>query len=198
MSIVIRPATIADGEQIRAIYRPYIDETVISFEYELPALEEIQRRIAYTLPERPWLVSERDGEIVGYVYAGQHSERKAYQWATDVSAYINADFHRKGLGRAMYTSLFALLKLQGFYNIYAGITLPNASSVGLHEAMGLVPVGVYEKVGYKFGKWHDVGWWQLHLQPLPDEPQPPVKFSELPQNDKWQAALEAGLPFIKL
>ena len=161
---IIRPVEPEDAPAIAAIYAPSVTDSVISFELEPPDANEMARRIARTTATHPWLVCEREREVAGYVYAGDHCTRAAYQWSTDVTVYIDARQHRCGIGRALYTSLLALLRQQGFYNAYAGITLPNAGSVGLHEALGFRPVGVYRQVGYKFGAWHDVGWWALDLQ----------------------------------
>ena len=166
----IRPVEQGDAEAIAAIYAPHVTAGVASFETEPPDAEEFRRRISATTVTHPWLVCERDGEVVGYVYATTHNPRAAYQWSTNVTVYVDSRQHRGGIGRALYTSLFELLKLQGFYNAYGGITLPNAGSVGLHESMGFRLVGVYEEVGYKFGAWHDVGWWGLELQPKPTDP----------------------------
>ena len=195
---IIRVATEADAEAILAIYRPYVTEASVSFELESPTLDEMRQRITNTLQKWPWLVCEKDGQVAGYVYASKHRDRAAYQWGVDVTAYVNPHFQRGGLGRGLYASLFALLRWQGFYNAYAGITLPNPASVGLHEAVGFKPVGVYERVGFKLGDWHDVGWWQLRLQPLKDNPPPPIAFSELPDDEQRQTALAAGLPLLKL
>jgi phosphinothricin acetyltransferase len=161
-------------------------------------LAELQRRIEYTLPQYPWLVCEAAGDVLGYVYASKHRERAAYQWSVDVSAYTHPRARRSGVGRALYTSLFALLRLQGFYNAYAGITLPNEASVGLHEALGFRPVGVYAAVGYKLGGWHNVGWWQLALRERAGAPQPPTSFAALPQDTAWDAALASGLAHVRL
>ena len=123
----------------------------------------------------PWLVYEKEGEVAGYAYASSHSARAAYGWSVNVTVYIAREHHRAGIGRALYTALFEQLRRQGFYNAYGGITLPNAGSVGLHEAMGFKLVGIYRKVGYKFGAWRDVGWWQLELQEKPaGDPSPPL------------------------
>ncbi len=134
-------------------------------------------------------------------YATSHRTRMAYQWSTDVSVYVHGEEQRRGLGRALYTALFAVLRLQGFYNAYAGITLPNPGSVRLHEAMGFVPVGVYHNVGYKFGAWRDVGWWSLDLQPKAAQPTPPVPFAEareLPQVvEELDAATRLGAYTVK-
>ncbi len=147
-------------QSIHAIYIPFVVNTPVSFELVPPTEQEMRQRIEQTLQTHPWLVCEEQGEILGYAYASQHRTRQAYQWSVDVSAYVHEQWHGKGIGKALYTSLFALLRLQGFYNVYAGIALPNPASVALHEAMGMSQVGIYPQVGYKLGEWHDVGWWQ--------------------------------------
>jgi L-amino acid N-acyltransferase YncA len=123
--------------------------------------------------------------------------RAAYQWSVDVSVYIHAQVRRSGVGRGLYRSLFALLVLQGFYQAYAGITLPNPASVGLHESLGFQPVGVYRAVGYKLGAWHDVGWWQLTLQARVPAPEPPLKTSVVCESAAWRTALATGLPSLR-
>jgi phosphinothricin acetyltransferase len=185
------------AEAIQAIYRPYVTDSIISFEVEPPTVDEIQQRIANTLKKWPWLVCEKEGQIAGYVYASKHRERAAYQWDVDVTAYLNPQFHRSGIGRALYTTLFAILRLQGYYNAYAGIALPNPASVGLHEAMGFKPIGVYEQTGYKNGAWHDVGWWQLHLQPLNPNPVAPTDFSAITDIAACQEAILVGQALLK-
>jgi phosphinothricin acetyltransferase len=130
---------------------------------------------------------------LGYVYATRHRARAAYQWSVDVSVYIRDGMRRTGIGRALYTSLFELLVLQQFHNCYAGITLPNPGSVGLHEALGFQPVGIYRQVGYKRAAWHDVGWWQLALAAEKSSPAPPIAFATLIENaGPWEMALGAG------
>jgi phosphinothricin acetyltransferase len=175
----IRLATADDAERIHAIYAPYVRDTVISFELDVPGVEEIRKRITATLPAHPWLVLERDGRIAGYAYASTHRERRAYQWAADVSCYVAPEFQRQGIGRALYTALLRILRAQGFCNAYAGIALPNAASVGLHESAGFRAVGVYRGVGFKLGRWHDVGWWGCALGELPATPRPPAPLDEL-------------------
>jgi phosphinothricin acetyltransferase len=160
---------------------------------EPPTVEEMRCRIAKVLEQFPWLVCEDDGQILGYVYASRHRERPAYQWSVDVTVYVAERYRRKGIGHALYTSLFELLRLQGFYHAYAGITLPNPGSVSLHEAMGFQPVGVYRAVGFKCGEWHDVGWWQLELQPLAACPEAPKLLETARALPNWQAALVAGI-----
>jgi L-amino acid N-acyltransferase YncA len=108
-------------------------------------------------------VADQDGTVVAYAYAGRHNNRGAYDWSVDVSAYVHPDQHRRGLGRALYTALFGILQAQGFHRAFAGITLPNPASVGMHQAMGFSPVGVYHETGWKHGAWRDVGWWERPL-----------------------------------
>jgi phosphinothricin acetyltransferase len=194
---IIRLAGADDAAQIQAIYAPIVRDTPISFEVEPPSVEEMRQRIEKTLRQYPWLVCEHHGEVVGYVYATSHSERAAYAWSVNVSVYIHQRRRRSGVGRALYISLFEILRLQGFYNAYAGVTLPNPGSVGLHEAVGFQPVGVYENVGYKFGAWHSVGWWQLELEKRAANPAPPMELAEVKKHIKWQTALNAGLPLLK-
>lgn len=193
----VRLATENDAEQIVGIYAPIVRDAAISFEVDPPTVDEMRRRIAETLERVPWLVCERAGEILGYAYASTHRERAAYQWAVDVSVYVHEHTRRSGVGRALYSSLFKLLALQGFYNAYAGITLPNPASVDLHESLGFQPVGVYRSVGYKLGAWHDVGWWQLPLKIPSGPPTPPVEIRVVRESPAWHAALATGLPFLR-
>lgn len=169
----IRMATAADGAACAEIYAPIVATTTISFELTPPTAAEMAARITTTLTYAPWLVYEVDGAVAGYVYATKHRERAAYQWSVDVSAYTHPAFQRRGIGATLYRRLFDLLRRQGFYAAHAGITLPNQASVAFHEALGFLPIGVYPKVGHKFGAWRDVGWWQLELQLRNGEPQPP-------------------------
>jgi phosphinothricin acetyltransferase len=195
MPPTIRLATVADAEQVRAIYAPYC-HTPISFETEPPGVEEMRGRLARVLAQYPWLVCEQGGEVLGYVYARQHRERAAYRWSVDTTVYVRQGRQRRGVGRALYTSLLAVLPLQGYFNAYAGVTLPNPASVGLHEAMGFRPVGVYQQVGFKCGKWHDVAWYQRPLQPRPDEPSPPTRLEEVFHTTEWVEALNRGLRLL--
>ena len=194
---LIRLATELDAEQIAAIYAPIVRNTIISFETEPPAADEMGQRIESTLERLPWLVCERHGRVSGYAYASAHRSRAAYQWSVDVSAYVHEDERRMGVGRALYTSLMAVLTLQGFYNAYAGIALPNPASVGLHESVGFRLAGVYRGVGYKLGAWHDVGWWHLCLRKRVAFPKPPIDLPSVLAFEGWDAALASGLPLLR-
>jgi phosphinothricin acetyltransferase len=197
-SALIRLARAGDAAAIQRIYAPYVRDTPVSFEIEPPSVDEMGALIAGILPHFPYLVCEHAGEVVGYVYASAHRARAAYVWSVDVAVYIDGPYHRVGVGRALYTSLFGLLALQGFYNAYAGITLPNAGSVGLHESLGFTRVGVYESVGYKAGAWYDVGWWQRALQARGDDPAQPLGLEAAKTLPGWDATLAAGLPLLRI
>ena len=188
--VAIRMAGVSDAAAVADIYRPYVTDAVTSFEVTPPDAAEMARRIDTVLALAPWLVALDDaGAPVGYAYASRASEREAYQWLVDASVYIREGHHRRGVGRGLYGTLFALLRLQGFYVAHAGITLPNLASVGLHESLGFRPVGVYPAVGWKFGAWRDVGWWQLALQERPATPAPPLPLAEAQKLPSWPATL---------
>jgi L-amino acid N-acyltransferase YncA len=198
MLATVRPATDSDAAQIAGIYAPYVRDTAISFEVVPPDRDEMHARIKTLTAMYPWLVCADGAAVLGYAYASRHRERAAYQWSADVSVYVRADAHRRGIGRALYAALLRIVAAQGFYNAYAGITLPNPSSVGLHESMGFQPVGIYRAVGHKLGVWHDVGWWELGLQPRPAEPAPPRPVSAVQATPAWSAALAAGQALLSI
>jgi L-amino acid N-acyltransferase YncA len=197
MKPFLRMANEQDASTIRAIYGPFCENSVTSFEASAPPLEEMQARIRKTTAHYPWLVCVRDGEVRGYAYAGAHRERAAYRWSVDAAVYLAEGHRRIGMGRALYTALFKILELQGYFKVYAGITLPNPASVGLHEAMGFAPVGIYRGVCYKFGAWRDVGWWQLALQAERAEPAEPRGVRVVESSVDWQSALDAGAKLIR-
>ena len=171
-----------DAPAVAAIYRPAIETTIASFEERPPMPEVMAGRIAATLTRTPWLVAEDgDGRIVGYAYAGPHRERAGYRWSVDVSVYVDPAHHGRGIGRALYDELFDLLRRQRFVNAYAGIALPNPASIALHEAVGMQLVGVYRRVGWKFGAWHDVAWYGRRLVEVAGVPAEPIPLPELPR-----------------
>jgi len=175
-----RIATLDDAAAIADVYAPYVRDTVISFETEAPDVSEIATRIGRIGTQYPWLAASTDGRVVGYAYACENRSRAAYRWSVDAGIYLDAAAQGKGIGRALYARLFSLLRAQGYVNVFAGITLPNDASVGLHEAMGFALTGVYRNIGYKFGAWHDVGWWQLVItRGWPDHPEEPARFGDL-------------------
>jgi len=175
----IRAADVADAAAIAAVYRPYVTDSVASFETVPPDAAELARRIA-AAPRLPWFVAVRDGAVVGYTYAAVHHPRPAYRWSVNCSVYLAADERGTGTGRALYERLLAELHDLGYVTAFAGIALPNPGSVGLHTALGFTPVGVHRAAGFKAGRWRDVGWWQLALREPPAEPGEPATWSPTP------------------
>jgi L-amino acid N-acyltransferase YncA len=188
MAAIIRFAELDDAPAIRAIYAPFVESTVVSFEVVPPSVEEMAGRIARISAQYPWLVCERDCQVAGYVYACQHRERAAYRWAVDVTVYVGTEHQRRGVARALYTCLISMLRKQGFMHAYAGITLPNEGSVGIHEAVGFRKLATYPAVGFKFGEWRDVGWWHLALQPPSANPAEPLPIGTLRESPEIAAA----------
>lgn len=171
-----------DAAACAAIYAPSVTEGVASLEERSPEPRELADRIRATSRNWPWLVAEIDGEVAGYAYASQHRERASYRWSADVAVYVAADHHRRGIGRALYEPLLDLLARQGYHEACAGITLPNDASVGLHESLGFVAVGIYRNIAFKHGRWRSVAWWQKTLRAHrddgpPAEIGPPVRLS---------------------
>ena len=169
---MIRDADAADADRCAAFYAPYVRDTAISFESEPPSAAEMATRIADAQRAHAWLVLEADDRVIGYAYGGPFMARAAYQWSTGVSVYLDPARHRTGGGRALYEALLERLAARGHRTALAGIALPNDASVGLHRALGFELAGTYRRVGWKLGRWHDVGWWQLDLGP-DDGSEPP-------------------------
>lgn len=161
----IRKASAADAQALLDIYAPYVSQTTITFEYDVPSVEEFSRRISHISQRYPYIVAEEDGRITGYAYASQFHERAAYQWSVETSIYLDMSQRHHGLGRMLYTELERLLRAQGILNMNACITtldhpdphLPQ-DSVPFHEAMGFSRCAHFHKSGYKFGRWHDIVW----------------------------------------
>jgi phosphinothricin acetyltransferase len=188
----IRFADESDAAVIAEIYRPIVESTAISFETVAPERDEMARRIVETTRHHPWLVCEIADHLAGYAYATTHRVRSAYRWSVDTSVYVDSSFRQGGVARGLYESLFGILAAQGYFNAYAGIALPNAASVGLHEAVGFRKIGVYERVGYKFDEWRDVGWWQLALRAYEESPAEPLTIAKARALPEWNALLARG------
>ena len=191
---MIRLAVESDSEAIARIYAPAVTDHVTSFERVAPNADEMAERVRNIGAQYPWLVREEDGAVIGYAYASPHRDRWAYQWSVDVCVYVDSTGHRRGTGRALYTSLFGVLVLQGYRNAYAGIALPNPASEGLHTAVGFAKVGVYHRVGYKFGAWHDVAWFERQLAERIPDPPLPVPITSLLGDPVLSAAISSGEP----
>lgn len=187
----IRLATPADGPRCAEIYAPAV-ESLRSVELTPPGGAEMSRRIAETLPLKPWLVAE-DGMILGFSYAGPHRVRPSYAWSVETTIYAAAEAHRRGVGRALYTSLFAILVLQGFQNALAGVTVPNPPSRNFHLAMGYEPIGIYRRVALKRGQWLDLEWFGRSLGSHPPDAPPPRLLPEIVNTPDFSRALSAGV-----
>jgi L-amino acid N-acyltransferase YncA len=161
--VYVRPATAADAEACLAIYAPFVANSWISFELEMPSVGDMAARIASYSESHQWLVAEIDGDVAGYAYGSPHRTREAYSPSCDVAVYVDPTFSRCGVGRTLYSALFPALKTKGCHAAFAGIALPNDASIALHEVCGFTPIGIYREVGWKMGGWRDVGWWQRLL-----------------------------------
>lgn len=170
---MIRAATVEDAAAILRIYEPVVRESVATFEIEPPPVGEMRRRIADVTASYPWLVYERDDTVVGYAYAAAYHQRPAYAWTCEVSVYVGAAARGTGAGKALLEEVLARLGAAGFVNAVARIALPNDPSVKLFESHGFEHVGTMRGIGYKLGRWVDVGEWLLTLNPRDEGPKPP-------------------------
>lgn len=168
--IKIRMAVEEDAEALLAIYTPYVEKTAITFEYNVPSIEEFASRIKRTLEKYPYLVAEKEGCILGYAYASNFKERAAYAWSVETSIYIKEDARGAGIGKVLYEHLEAYLKKQKIINCNACIAYPNPSSIAFHEKMGYQEVAHFNQCGYKMGQWWDMVWMEKMLGPHPEKP----------------------------
>ncbi|ATO45515.1 hypothetical protein C5L30_000795 [Companilactobacillus farciminis] len=175
-----RQATIDDAKELVAIYAPYITNTTITFETEIPTIEDFQQRIKDITTNFPYLVAvDDDDKILGYAYAHLYGTRAAYAWTVEASIYVDHNYKGHGLGRELYQRLEAILKRQGVVNLLAAVTEENSGSVKFHGKLGYREVGTFQKAGFKFGRWLDVIWLQKELNPKLPEMKPIVPFNEL-------------------
>jgi L-amino acid N-acyltransferase YncA len=175
----IRPVRPDDADAVQRVYAPYVTGSVVSFELVPPSAEEMARRIAGTVPKHPWLVVEEDDRVIGYAYAHPFATRAAYAWSVETSIYLEASARGRGIGTRLYDALLRILVLQGYRQAFAGVTLPNPASVALHEQMGYRRIATHSDVGWKFGDWHDVGFWQRPLGTGRHPPRATVPVDEL-------------------
>jgi len=179
MAVIIREANAKDIPGILALYSVYITETTHTFEYVVPSLSSFQDRIISITEQFPLLVCEADGELAGYAYASTAFKRAAYQWDADMTVYLDARFHRMGVATALYACLTDLLKLQGYYNLYAVISADNTASMHFHRNFGFTDIGIFHKSGYKMGAWIDVLWMEKSIRHHNLEPAPTIPFRQL-------------------
>ena len=177
--MTIRPAKHTDTPALLDIYAPYVLNSSITFEYTVPTVSEFSERVQLIQAQFPFLVADIDGRVLGYAYASRHRDRMAYQWSVETSVYVHPDGQRQGIARQLYRTLFGLLRRQGYYNAYAGITLPNPNSEAFHRTMGFELIGTFPGVGYKLDAWHDVAWFRLSLQPHWPDPATPIPITRL-------------------
>lgn len=183
---MIRVANINDAERLLEIYAYYVTNTAISFEYEVPTIDEFKNRIQNTLKKYPYLVMEVNGTIIGYTYAGPFKGRRAYDWAVETTIYLDQKYKRKGYGKKLYNALEKVLEKQNIINLYACIGYPvsedeylTMNSVQYHEHLGYQLVGRFHKCGNKFGRWYDMVWMEKNISKHIDQPVPIIKFSEI-------------------
>jgi Sortase and related acyltransferases len=185
-NVSVRMATEADAEEILKVYSPYVTETAITFEYDIPSVAEFSRRIKDTLQMYPYIVTLEDKRIVGYAYASAFKERAAYNWAVETTVYLKQDCRGKGLGKKLYLTLEDILKHQNIINLNACIAYTSVddahldnTSVAFHEHLGYSKVAHFTKCGYKFGTWYDMIWMEKMLGEHPDAPDPVISITEI-------------------
>jgi phosphinothricin acetyltransferase len=161
---LVRPASATDAAACLAVYRPYVERTVISWETDVPSENEMAARIDAAQANHEWLVLERDRQVIGFAYGHAFNRLASYQWSTETGIYVDADHRRSGAGRALYRELLRRLADRGYWQAFAGITQPNEASNAFHRSFGFTDAGLYRRVEWKHGSWHDVAWMQLDLQ----------------------------------
>ena len=168
----IREAACSDAAAIRSIYAPYVESTVITFEYQVPSVEEFCRRIAHTKERYPYFVAEQEGSILGYAYAGPFVGRPAYDWSAELSIYVDRTLRKKGVGKQLYHALLETLRKMGILDVYACIGYPEQpdeyldfNSAQFHAHLGFEPVGIFKDCGYKFNRWYHMIWMGKNLAP---------------------------------
>ena len=185
-SVKIRLASKKDAAKIRKIYEPYVLNTAITFEYDVPSIQEFNIRIKNTLKKYPYLVAEDDTDIIGYCYASQFRSRIAYCHGAELSVYIRQDFRHKGIGKLLYTELEKLLRNQNVFILYAAISATERKdddyltdqSLRFHKKEGFTETARHEKCGCKFGKWYDIVWMEKRISEIIDNPPPFIPFKK--------------------
>lgn len=171
---MIRAAAPGDVPAMLAIYAPYIRETAVTFEWEVPALNAFAQRFAAISARYPWIAWEENGTVLGYAYADAAFSRAAYAWDADLSIYLDRDARGRGIGARLYGCLAQMLRMRGFHNLYGIVTGENSASIRFHERMGFARLGTLPRTGYKLGRWHDVIWFGLRLCPADAPGAPPA------------------------
>nr|WP_314113500.1 GNAT family N-acetyltransferase [uncultured Leptotrichia sp.] len=178
-NLIFRFATEEDAEKILKIYKPYVENTTITFEYEVPSVDEFKGRIKEVSEKYPYIVCEYENEIAGYAYAHKIWDRAAYQWDAELSVYTDEKFAGNRIGKKLYGILIKILKLQNIVNVYGLVTYPNENSEKLHNYFGFKKTAYFENSGYKFGKWIGVTWFEKAINEHFDNLKPVRKISEI-------------------
>lgn len=179
--INIRLATADDAEELLRVYRPYVEETAITFEITVPTVEEFRTRIEKILKKHPYLAAVSDHGITGYAYAAPFKGREAFDWAVETSIYVDREWHGCGIGTALYQELERWLNAQNILNLNACITYPNPDSIRFHRGFGYRETAHFTKCGYKLGAWHDVIWMEKLLGRHKNPPNPVLPMEDLIQ-----------------
>ena len=185
-NVKIQVASVEDAEELLAIYAPYVEKTAITFEYEVPSVEEFKGRIAHVLQRFPYLKAVEDGKILGYAYVSPFKERAAYGWSVETSIYVKYDKKGQKIGRALYDALEVQLRRQNIVNVNACIASPaiedaylTRDSILFHEKLGYQMVGEFHQCGYKFERWYHMVWMEKHIGAHPSNPAKVIWFSKL-------------------
>lgn len=177
--IKFRLADVSDTKEILDIYAPYITDTAITFEYDIPSIEEFRGRIEHISLEYPYVVCTYKDEIIGYAYAHRYGERAAYQWDVELSIYLDMNYKSLGVGKLLYNKLIEIVKLQNVRNIYACITSANEKSLKFHEKLGFEFIGIFKNTGYKFDSWYGVNWMGIAVGDINEKPEPVKMINEV-------------------
>lgn len=181
MSKKIRLATAQDLARIQEIYKPYVEQEsiVVNSEHSVPTMEELKERFDLVTKECPWLVCEIDGKVAAYAYASKPFKREGYKWNVELSIYADGAYHGRRLAAALYESLIEILKIQGYYNVYACILSMNEKSLKFHEKYGFKVMTIFENVVYKYNQWFNVIWMKKTLKEFDKEPVEPIALGEI-------------------
>ncbi len=177
--ITYRIATTDDAQAIQEIYRYYVEHTFITFDFDVPTVEEFAHRIAHTLQRYPYLVAVKDNQVIGYAYAGIYKDRAAYDWSVEISIYLDNKLQHQGVGSRLYQTLEHYLKEQRVTNIYSCISYPNDASIHFHEKWGFEQIAHFHRCGFKLGKWRDMVWLEKFIALHLDDVKPFIPFQEL-------------------
>lgn len=195
-NLKIRLANENDYTSILKIYEPYITDTAITFEYKVPSINDFRKRLTNIQKTFPLIVCEIDNIVAGYAYISRFREREAYDWSTESSIYINPFYQGKSIGKALYFALIESAKLLGYCNIYGVVTMPNFKSEKLHDSFGFTTIGVTHNVGFKFGSWLDVKWYELNINEYSKHPEKPKLINEIADTNEFNLIMEKAQSMI--